>query len=63
MGSAMHMAYLPAKKMLAGALTVGSKEGRAQFVEGALQYRNIVADFQGALKLSVNAFMRATQLP
>ena len=56
LGSAAHMAYLPSEKMFAGAIRAGTKEGRAQFVEGALEYKGLIENVKDSLKLAANAF-------
>jgi hypothetical protein len=57
-GSLGHAAYLPAEKMVSGALRAGTKEGRGDFIKGGLEYAGMMMSLKDALKLSVTAFRR-----
>lgn len=52
LSNAITTAVLPAEKMIAGSLKVGSPEGRKLFMEGALQYASIASSLRDAVTLA-----------
>ena len=53
--SALNSAFLPAERMLAGALRAGTQQGRQEFTEAALQYAGMAASMKDALVLAGKA--------
>lgn len=51
LGSTLHAAYVPAEKMLAGALRAGTK-GREEFVQGAAEYAGLVMSIRESLSMA-----------
>lgn len=62
LSSTLSAAFAPSEKMLSGALRAGTKEGRADFVEGAAEYVGLVTSIKESIALSARAFKEGTAI-
>ncbi|CUA90940.1 hypothetical protein Ga0061061_1174 [Chelatococcus sambhunathii] len=53
--NAINAAFIPTERLIAGALHFDSPQGRAEFIEGALQFAGYAASFKDAVQLAYKA--------